>query len=77
MVNNNKTPESIKKYIKFSDEDLKSLIAKYPFFNIPKIALLIKNHETIDPKVLHHIALTSYDRKQLQEYLKNAAFFLS
>ncbi len=77
MVENVKAPISLVKYLSYSEEELKSLISKFPFFNAPKMALLIKNHGNLDKKFLHHVALTSYDRKVLQTNLENASFFLT
>lgn len=77
MVENVKVPSSLAKYLSCSEEELKSMISKFPFFNAPKMALLIKNHENLDKDFLHHVALTSYDRKVLQYNLSKASFFLS
>lgn len=77
MVENVKVPSSLKKYLSSSEEELKSMISKYPFYNAPKMALLIQNHENVDKGFLHHVALTSYDRKVLQSNMENASFFLT
>jgi hypothetical protein len=77
MVENMKVPNSLAKYLSCSEEELKSMISKFPFFNAPKMALLIKNHDHLDKDFLHHVALTAYDRKVLQSNLSKASFFLT
>lgn len=71
----NKTPENLLNYVQKSEEDLQTIIKRYPFFTMPKIALLLKRGSE-DSSLLKHVALTSYDRLKLEEHIKNRSFFL-
>jgi hypothetical protein len=71
----NKAPECLTKYTAQSEEELNAIIKRFPFFTMPKMALLIKRG-TEDHALLNHVALTSYDRTKLEEHVKNREFFL-
>lgn len=68
-------PENLKKYTQRSDEDLVAIIKRYPFYQLPKIALLIKKGKE-DQGLLNHVALTVTDRKKLVAYIESRADFL-
>jgi hypothetical protein len=70
-----KTPENLQTYVRKSYEDLLSIIKRYPFYPLPKIALVLKKGSEVSP-LLKHVALTVYDRQRLDEHVKNRAFFL-
>lgn len=69
-----KASENIKKYSRMKEKDLIDIIRKYPFFVLPKIALLLKKGDE-DKDLLNHVALTVYDRSKLQEYVEHSDFF--
>lgn len=75
MVADNTLLDNLKKYTSKSEDELMSIIRKYPYYAMPKMALLIQRG-TEDKSLLNHVALTSYDRVRLEEHIKNRDFFL-
>lgn len=69
-----KTPENLKNYVRKSEEELLSVIRRFPFYTMPKMALLLKRGHK-DSAFSKHVSLTSYDKQWLEEHLKNRAFF--
>lgn len=72
MVNH---PENLKKYTSLSEDELTAKMRKYPFYTLPKIALLIKRGIE-DKSLLAHVALTAYDRGILEKHIAARADFL-
>jgi dephospho-CoA kinase len=72
MVNG--TPDNLKKYTDQTEEELVSLMQRYPFYNLPKIALLLKKG-TENKGFLKHVAITAYDRVRLEAILKRRPDF--
>lgn len=70
MVNNTKLPDSLAKYTALTEQQLMDKIKKYPFFSLPKIALLLIKGGDIS-SLLQQVALSSYDRKKVQYYFEN------
>jgi hypothetical protein len=75
MVADSIKVNNLQKYIQKSEDELVQLISSAPYFLLPKIALLIKKQNPEDKQLLHHVALASYDRIRLQQFINNSSFF--